>query len=305
MPPGAHWEIPFPEDLDNEGRLACRSTFIADPQVLAAVIVTLGNEDNRQYLDVRFRDDGEGPANADLILFRELGQRVPGPHWELYYENDVDGRIEARTHRHQFILDPNVRSALTTVDEERNYVLHVQFRDGTMGPRDVELLSLREAHRREPEYPPWLEEPPRETLSDEEYQQRVISRYLDGSHRAQLAASMIAPLRERRDYTSIARRAFLVDTLPEGALPIYDRDPNVAGLVTGEVYATTEPEHVGRFPTRQEIPIEDPPFFQPTWSVEHLSELLNELKSNHPPKPEVVDRTNIPSRLARILRDDD
>ena len=41
-------------------------------------------------------------------------------------------------------------------------------------------------------------------------------------------------MRFRRDYTSIGRRAFLVEQLPDGALPIYDKDPRAVAYVIGE-----------------------------------------------------------------------
>ena len=52
--------------------------------------------------------------------------------------------------------------------------------------------------------------------------------------RQRLAASMIQPLRRRRDYSSVGRKAFYVEQLPDGALPIYDKDPDVAAYVIGE-----------------------------------------------------------------------
>lgn len=52
--------------------------------------------------------------------------------------------------------------------------------------------------------------------------------------RQRLAASMIQPLRRRRDYTSVGRKAFYVEQLPDGALPIYDKDADVAAYVIGE-----------------------------------------------------------------------
>ena len=52
--------------------------------------------------------------------------------------------------------------------------------------------------------------------------------------RQRIAASMIQPLRKRRDYTSVGRRAFYVEQLPDGALPIYDKDVDVAAYVIGE-----------------------------------------------------------------------
>jgi len=68
-----------------------------------------------------------------------------------------------------------------------------------------------------------------------EVKQQVISDYIKtASGRAKLAASMIQPLRTRRDYTSVCRKTFLVENLPDGALPIYDKDPDVTAYVVGE-----------------------------------------------------------------------
>lgn len=50
----------------------------------------------------------------------------------------------------------------------------------------------------------------------------LISRYLRSmAGRSALAQSMMQPLRRRLDYTGIARKVFLVEELPQGALPIY------------------------------------------------------------------------------------
>lgn len=65
--------------------------------------------------------------------------------------------------------------------------------------------------------------------------QQVISEYIKtAAGRARLAASMIQPLRLRRDYTAVGRKTFLVEQLPDGALPIYDKDPDVTAFVVGE-----------------------------------------------------------------------
>lgn len=65
--------------------------------------------------------------------------------------------------------------------------------------------------------------------------QQLISEYIKtAAGRAKLAASMVQPLRLRRDYTSVGRKTFLVEQLPDGALPIYDKDPEVAAYVVGE-----------------------------------------------------------------------
>lgn len=52
--------------------------------------------------------------------------------------------------------------------------------------------------------------------------------------REMLASNMNKPLREYRDYTSVGRRAFEKDPLPDGALPYYDKDPEMAAFVVGE-----------------------------------------------------------------------
>jgi len=52
--------------------------------------------------------------------------------------------------------------------------------------------------------------------------------------RMKLAASMTMPLRTQRDYKAVGRRAYLVQQLSAGALPLYDRDPDVTAYVVGE-----------------------------------------------------------------------
>ena len=62
----------------------------------------------------------------------------------------------------------------------------------------------------------------------------IISEHVrTAAGRQKLAASMIQPLRQRRDYTSVGRKAFYVEQLPDGALPIYDKDADVAAYVIG------------------------------------------------------------------------
>lgn len=39
-----------------------------------------------------------------------------------------------------------------------------------------------------------------------------------------LAAVMAQPLRLRRDYSAVGRKSFLVEQLPDGALPLYERE---------------------------------------------------------------------------------
>lgn len=79
--------------------------------------------------------------------------------------------------------------------------------------------------------------------------QKIISDYLKtAAGRNKLAASMTQPLRTRRDYMSVGRKTFLVEQLPDGALPIYDKDPDVTAYVVGEegenILAITKPRRV-------------------------------------------------------------
>jgi len=79
--------------------------------------------------------------------------------------------------------------------------------------------------------------------------QKIIGEYLKTPQgRAKLAASMTQPLRTRRDYSSVGRKTFLVEQLPDGALPIYDKDPDVTAYVVGEegenILAVTKPRRV-------------------------------------------------------------
>jgi hypothetical protein len=73
------------------------------------------------------------------------------------------------------------------------------------------------------------------TQLDNAAKQEIISRLIKtAAGRQKLAASMIQPLRMRRDFSSVGRKSFLVEQLPDGALPIYDKDPDVTAFVVGE-----------------------------------------------------------------------
>ncbi len=79
--------------------------------------------------------------------------------------------------------------------------------------------------------------------------QKLISDYIATPQgRAKLASSMTQPLRLRRDYMAVGRKTFLVEQLPDGALPIYDKDPDVTAFVVGEegenILAITKPRRV-------------------------------------------------------------
>jgi hypothetical protein len=84
---------------------------------------------------------------------------------------------------------------------------------------------------------------------DNAIKQRIIGEYIKtAAGRAKLAASMTQPLRTRRDYAAVGRKTFLVEQLPDGALPIYDKDPDVTAFVVGEegenIVGITKPRRV-------------------------------------------------------------
>jgi hypothetical protein len=84
---------------------------------------------------------------------------------------------------------------------------------------------------------------------DNTIKEQVIDRYIGTSQgRKRIASSMIQSLRERRDYSSVGRKTFLVEQLPDGALPIYDKDPDVVAYVIGEegesITAVAKPRRV-------------------------------------------------------------
>lgn len=69
----------------------------------------------------------------------------------------------------------------------------------------------------------------------EDQKMAIVEKYIQTpAGRAKLASSMTLPLRTQRDYKAVARKAYLVQQLPVGALPIYDRDPDVTAYVVGE-----------------------------------------------------------------------
>lgn len=105
---------------------------------------------------------------------------------------------------------------------------------------DHKLLVLLEDYDRLPDAPPvgietyWVGEP--EVLGTipvrEPLRFPLSERLRTAEGRAALAREMVQPLRMQRDYTSIGRRTFLVEQLPEGALPTYDRSPDISAFVS-------------------------------------------------------------------------
>jgi hypothetical protein len=69
----------------------------------------------------------------------------------------------------------------------------------------------------------------------------LISRAISSTEgKLVLAQAMANPIRKNLDYHGIARRALTVDPLPQGALPVYDRDIDVTAVVVSSNGAAPE-----------------------------------------------------------------
>lgn len=65
--------------------------------------------------------------------------------------------------------------------------------------------------------------------------QEVMGKLMQSSQgRAKLAFDMQGPLRNTRNYSSVGRRAFFIEELGDGQIPVYDRDVDTPAYVVGE-----------------------------------------------------------------------
>ena len=62
------------------------------------------------------------------------------------------------------------------------------------------------------------------SMTQEEKQNLISQAMASEQGRMQLASAMANPIRTSLDYQGIARKLLVVDPLPQGALPVYDRD---------------------------------------------------------------------------------
>lgn len=69
------------------------------------------------------------------------------------------------------------------------------------------------------------------SYSDEKRDELVARAIMTHDGKLALAQAMANPIRRNLDYQGLARRALVVDPLPQGALPVYDRDIDVTAVV--------------------------------------------------------------------------
>lgn len=111
------------------------------------------------------------------------------------------------------------------VPEGDRTVVIVRFVNELERTDDPALLDIYRRRVRPTEDRGPVPTPPPQTtpLPEEDFRQRIVSEYISTSAgRTRLAAAMVQPLRARRDYASVGRATFLVEQMPEGALPFYD-----------------------------------------------------------------------------------
>ena len=69
------------------------------------------------------------------------------------------------------------------------------------------------------------------SLNDEQRDELVKRALLTNEGKIALGQAMANPIRRNLDYQGVGRRVLVVDPLPQGALPVYDRDIDVAAVV--------------------------------------------------------------------------
>lgn len=69
------------------------------------------------------------------------------------------------------------------------------------------------------------------SLNDSQRDEMIKQALMTQEGKIALGQAMATPIRRNLDYQGVGRKALVVDPLPQGALPIYDRDIDVAAVV--------------------------------------------------------------------------
>lgn len=77
-------------------------------------------------------------------------------------------------------------------------------------------------------------------VSETQRDELITRAIMTNDGKVALAQAMANPIRRNLDYQGIARRALVVDPLPQGALPVYDRDIDVTAVVVSSNGTGTE-----------------------------------------------------------------
>jgi len=83
-----------------------------------------------------------------------------------------------------------------------------------------------------------LAQPP--SFNDEQRDELIKRALLTQEGKIALGQAMANPIRRNLDYQGVGRRVLVIDPLPQGALPVYDRDIDVAAVVVASNGAAPE-----------------------------------------------------------------
>jgi len=78
------------------------------------------------------------------------------------------------------------------------------------------------------------------SLNDGQRDEMIKQALMTQEGKIALGQAMANPIRRNLDYQGVARKALVVDPLPQGALPVYDRDIDVAAVVVSSNGAAPE-----------------------------------------------------------------
>jgi len=78
------------------------------------------------------------------------------------------------------------------------------------------------------------------SFSDEQRDEMVKQALMTQEGKIALGQAMAVPIRRNLDYQGVGRKALVVDPLPQGALPVYDRDIDVSAVVISSNGAAPE-----------------------------------------------------------------
>ena len=84
------------------------------------------------------------------------------------------------------------------------------------------------------------------SFTDEQRDELIKRALLTQEGKIALGQAMANPIRRNLDYQGVGRRVLVVDPLPQGALPVYDRDIDVAAIVVSSNGAAPESREIGR-----------------------------------------------------------
>lgn len=69
------------------------------------------------------------------------------------------------------------------------------------------------------------------SFTEEQKDELIRKALMSAEGKVSLGQAMANPIRRNLDYQGVGRRVLVVDPLPQGALPVYDRDIDVAAVV--------------------------------------------------------------------------